>query len=76
MLVFFAQQIYTDDVDSDLQLSLSQLSPSQLRHFAKESQSTGDFQQALQYHLEVQHCHQAVQTLLHNLGQLSLMCLV
>lgn len=45
-------QIYSDDVD-DGSLDEIQLSSSQLRHFAREAQLTGDYQQAVQYYQQV-----------------------
>ena len=47
-----SHQIYSDDVDDDS--ATIQLSSSQLRHFAREAQLTGDYQQAAQYYQEVQ----------------------
>lgn len=49
-------QIYSDDVvdDDDDPPDEIHLSTSQLRHFAKEAQLTGDYQQAAQYYQEVQ----------------------
>lgn len=46
------QQIYSDNVDDD-SLDEIQLSSSQLRHFAREAQLTGDYQQAVQYYQQV-----------------------
>ncbi|XP_059213993.1 cilia- and flagella-associated protein 70 isoform X2 [Centropristis striata] len=46
-------KIYSaDDVDDD-SLDEIQLSSSQLRHFAREAQLTGDYQQAVQYYQEL-----------------------
>uniref|UniRef100_A0A8C4I3U0 Tetratricopeptide repeat protein 18 n=1 Tax=Dicentrarchus labrax TaxID=13489 RepID=A0A8C4I3U0_DICLA len=46
-------KIYSDDVDDDSPDEI-QLSSSQLRHFAREAQLTGDYQQAVQYYQEVE----------------------
>lgn len=46
-------QIYSDDV-VDVPVGEIQLSSSQLRHFAREAQLTGDYQQAVRYYQEVQ----------------------
>lgn len=46
------QQIYSDNVDGD-SLGEIQLSSSQLRHFAREAQLTGNYQQAVQYYQQV-----------------------
>ncbi|XP_039983344.1 cilia- and flagella-associated protein 70 [Xiphias gladius] len=45
-------KIYSDDVDDDSPDTI-QLSSSQLRHFAREAQLTGDYQQAVQYYQEL-----------------------
>ncbi|XP_035538153.1 cilia- and flagella-associated protein 70 [Morone saxatilis] len=45
-------KIYSDDVDDDSTDEI-QLSSSQLRHFAREAQLTGDYQQAVQYYQEL-----------------------
>lgn len=45
-------QVYSDEVDDDSQDEI-QLSSSQLRHFAREAQLTGDYQQAAHYYQEV-----------------------
>ncbi|GLD62332.1 cilia- and flagella-associated protein 70 isoform X1, partial [Lates japonicus] len=45
-------KIYSDDVDYDSPDEI-QLSSSQLRHFAREAQLTGDYQQAAQYYQEL-----------------------
>ncbi|KAG8001216.1 Cilia-and flagella-associated protein 70 [Nibea albiflora] len=45
-------KIYSDDVDDD-SLDEIQLSSSQLRHFAREAQLMGDYQQAVQYYQEL-----------------------
>ncbi|XP_044039092.1 cilia- and flagella-associated protein 70 isoform X3 [Siniperca chuatsi] len=45
-------KIYSDDVDDDSPDEI-QLSSSQLRHFAKEAQLTGDYQHAVQYYQEL-----------------------
>lgn len=54
MFIFlsFPWQIYSDNSDDD-PLDEIQLSPSQLRYFAREAQLTGDYQQALQYYQQV-----------------------
>ncbi|CAK6974928.1 cilia- and flagella-associated protein 70 [Scomber scombrus] len=46
-------KIYSDDVDDDDSPDEIHLSTSQLRHFAKEAQLTGDYQQAAQYYQEL-----------------------
>ncbi|KAG7242632.1 hypothetical protein INR49_020005, partial [Caranx melampygus] len=47
-------KIYLDDVDDDGDSSdVILLSSSQLRHFAREAQLTGDYQQAAQYYHEI-----------------------
>lgn len=53
LVIFFVSQIYSDDTDDDSP-DLIQLSSSQLRHFAREAQLTGDYQQADQCYQEVQ----------------------
>ncbi|CAJ1049257.1 cilia- and flagella-associated protein 70 [Xyrichtys novacula] len=45
-------KIYSDDIDDDSQDDI-QLSPSQLRHFAREAQLTGDYQQAAHFYQEL-----------------------
>ncbi|XP_026233395.1 cilia- and flagella-associated protein 70 [Anabas testudineus] len=52
-------KIYSDDIDDD-STDLIQLSSSQLRHFAREAQLTGDYQQAAQCYQElvVRHPHE------------------
>ncbi|XP_070762191.1 cilia- and flagella-associated protein 70 [Enoplosus armatus] len=45
-------KIYSDEVDDDSPDEI-QLSSSQLRHFAREAQLTGDYQQAVQYYQEL-----------------------
>ncbi|XP_034736596.1 cilia- and flagella-associated protein 70 isoform X2 [Etheostoma cragini] len=45
-------KIYSDGVDDD-SLNEIQLTSSQLSHFAKEAQFTGDYQQAVQYYQEL-----------------------
>ncbi|XP_068171036.1 cilia- and flagella-associated protein 70 [Antennarius striatus] len=45
-------KIYSDDIDNDPPF-VTQLSCSQLRHFAKEAQLTGDYQQAAQFYQEL-----------------------
>ncbi|KAM7015019.1 cilia- and flagella-associated protein 70 [Tautogolabrus adspersus] len=53
-------KLYSDDVDDDSQDEI-QLSSSQLRHFAREAQLTGDFQHAAHYFQElvVRHPYEA-----------------
>ncbi|XP_029135035.2 cilia- and flagella-associated protein 70 [Labrus bergylta] len=53
-------KIYSDDVDDDSQDEI-QLSSSQLRHFAREAQLTGDYQHAAHYFQElvVRHPYEA-----------------
>ncbi|XP_068581049.1 cilia- and flagella-associated protein 70 isoform X2 [Cebidichthys violaceus] len=46
-------KIHSDDVVDDDSPDEIQLSSSQLRHFAREAQLTGDYQQAVQYHQEL-----------------------
>ncbi|KAK9542292.1 hypothetical protein VZT92_000167 [Zoarces viviparus] len=46
-------KIYSDDVVDDDSPDKIQLSSSQLRHFAREAQLTGDYQQAAQYYQEL-----------------------
>lgn len=52
-IMFFVSQIYSDNADDDSP-DLIQLSSSQLRHFAREAQLTGDYQQAAQCYQKVQ----------------------
>ncbi|XP_031704683.1 cilia- and flagella-associated protein 70 [Anarrhichthys ocellatus] len=46
-------KIYSDDVVDDDSPDEIQLSSSQLRHFGREAQLTGDYQQAVQYYQEL-----------------------
>ncbi|XP_071345387.1 cilia- and flagella-associated protein 70 isoform X2 [Trachinotus anak] len=46
-------KIYSGDVDDDDSSDVIPLSSSQLRHFAREAQLTGDYQQAAQYYQEL-----------------------
>ncbi|XP_042342588.1 cilia- and flagella-associated protein 70 [Plectropomus leopardus] len=52
MHIALNKEIYSEDVD-DVSVDEIQLSSSQLRHFAREAQLTGDFQQAVQYYQEL-----------------------
>ncbi|XP_010782059.1 tetratricopeptide repeat protein 18-like [Notothenia coriiceps] len=45
-------KIYSDDINDDSPDEM-QLSSSQLRHFSREAQLTGDYQQAVQYYQEL-----------------------